>query len=85
MDRLLPTASQTTHVNSEHTSCDSPVNGGGDNKEGGGQNSEKEVFDALLKETYRLFPPFFGGRKVAKEEIDLGKYQIEQGQVRTEW
>ncbi|XP_063712646.1 probable cytochrome P450 513A3 isoform X2 [Symsagittifera roscoffensis] len=81
LDRLLPTASQTTHVNSEDTSCDSPVNGGGDNKEGGGHNSEKEVFDALLKETYRLFPPFFGGRKVAKEEIDLGKYQIEQGQA----
>ena len=35
----------------------------------------------VLKEVYRLLPSFFGGSKVANQEIQLGNYTIDKGKI----
>ena len=55
---------------------------GGDVHENGNREEGLTVaIGCVLKEVYRLFPPFFGGRKVANQEIQLGNYTIDKGQV----
>ncbi|XP_075240981.1 uncharacterized protein LOC142336206 isoform X2 [Convolutriloba macropyga] len=58
----------------------SPI--GGDVHENGNREEGLTVaIGCVLKEVYRLFPPFFGGRKVANQEIQLGNYTIDKGQA----
>ena len=44
-------------------------------------NHHRYFMDAVIKETFRLYPPFFGGRKVATTDFNLCNYQIEAQQV----
>ena len=43
-----------------------------------GVMSEENLSNVFL-EIVRLWPPFFGGLRVAKEDMDLGSFHVPQG------
>ena len=42
--------------------------------------SEENLSNVFL-EIVRLWPPFFGGLRVAKEDMDLGSFHVPQGML----
>ena len=42
--------------------------------------SEENLSNIFL-EIVRLWPPFFGGLRVAKEDMDLGSFHVPQGML----
>ena len=45
-----------------------------------GVMSEENLSNIFL-EIVRLWPPFFGGLRVAKEDMDLGSFHVPQGML----
>lgn len=44
-----------------------------------GMSEDEEQLEAMLLEVQRMFPPFLGGRRVAREDFTLNGYHIPKG------